>query len=58
MTPDDDAFADLDHIDPSNAAMIEFWAAQWNVSPSAVLAAIAKVGPLLGDVAPEIWKLS
>jgi hypothetical protein len=57
MIPEDDAYTDLDRIDPNNPAMVEYWAEQWNISPMAVLAAISKVGPLLEDIVLEIWKL-
>jgi hypothetical protein len=55
MIPEGEAYTDLDFIDPTNSAMVEYWAEQWSVSSWVILAAIAKVGPLLEDVAPEIW---
>ena len=57
MISDDHAYADLDRIDPNNPAMVEYWARQWNISSWVILAAISNVGPLLEDIAPEIWKL-
>lgn len=58
MIPDDDAYADLDRIDPDDPVMVAYWAKRWNVCAEEILAAITKVGPLLKDVAPEIWKLA
>jgi Zn-dependent peptidase ImmA (M78 family) len=58
MIPDDEAYANLDRIDPTDPVMLAYWAKRWDVSAEAILAAIAKVGPLLKDVALEIWKLA
>ena len=58
MFPDEDAYADLDWIDPNDTAMVGYWAKRWNVSAEDILAAIARVGPLIKYVAPGIWKLT
>ena len=56
MIPDADAYSDLDHIDPGDDTMVAYWADRWGVTPLAIYAAIGKVGPLLRDVAVEVWK--
>jgi len=56
MLPEDDAYKDLERIDPHDPAMVAYWAARWGVTPNDILAAISRVGSLLRDVAPEIWK--
>jgi hypothetical protein len=45
-----------DRIKPGENEKIAAWALRWGVSPLTVMAAIVKAGPLLRDVAVEVWK--
>ena len=55
MVSDDDN-KNISHIDLNNPVMVAYWAEKWGVSPLTVMNAIRKVGPLLRDVAVEVWK--
>jgi hypothetical protein len=49
-------YRDRDSINVNDAEEMAYWAKKFGVSELAIRATVAKVGPLLRDVACELWK--
>ena len=56
MEADQNPYEGLTHLSLNDPEIIAYWAAKWSVTPLTVMNAIRKVGPLMRDVAVEVWK--
>ena len=57
MIPDDGAYKDSTNIDLDDPKMVAYRAMQWGVSPLTIVSAVKKVGPLVRNIAVEVWKI-
>lgn len=52
----EDRYKDRESVNVNDADEMAYWAKKFGVSALAIRAAVAKAGPLVRDVACELWK--
>jgi Zn-dependent peptidase ImmA (M78 family) len=52
----EDRYKDRESVNVNDADEMAYWAKKFGVSVLAIRAAVAKAGPLVRDVACELWK--